>query len=295
MKEISVVITMDCEPSTATSHPKATGPRDWAMGERAVLGYAGIAKEYGFPCTFFVHPETILAQADLFRQLEREGHCVGLHMHPWKYSYWRYRGERYRAHFGDLSDAEATALRIRGSRVEGAETESGFQAAGAVIVAAGAWSGMLLSAFGPGFGIEPVRGQIALLRGRPGLLAAIVGADCHYLIPRRDGRILAGSTVERAGFDKTTTREAVDELAAAARSLIPALSGAPVETAWAGLRPGSPGGIPLIGPHPSVEGLFLNPGHYRNGLFLAPGSAALLADLVLQRPPLLDPAPYLPR
>lgn len=110
MREISVVISMDCEPSTATSHPKAAGPRDWAMGERAVLGYAEIAKRYGFPCTFFVHPETILAQADMFRALEREGHCVGLHVHPWKYSYWRYGGERYRAHFGDLSEADATAL-----------------------------------------------------------------------------------------------------------------------------------------------------------------------------------------
>ncbi|HEY4252844.1 MAG TPA: polysaccharide deacetylase family protein [Roseomonas sp.] len=110
MQDISVVITMDCEPSTATSHPKATGPRDWAMGERAVTGYAEIAQSYGLPCTFFVHPETITAQADMFRSLEAEGHCVGLHMHPWKYSYSRYDGKRFRCHFGDLTEAEATAL-----------------------------------------------------------------------------------------------------------------------------------------------------------------------------------------
>jgi hypothetical protein len=108
--EISVVITMDCEPSTATSHPRATGPRDWAMGERAVTGYVEIAREYGFPCTFFVHPETITAQAAMFRSLEADGHCVGLHMHPWKYSFSRYEGDRYRCHFGDLTEQEATAL-----------------------------------------------------------------------------------------------------------------------------------------------------------------------------------------
>ncbi|WP_372623556.1 polysaccharide deacetylase family protein [Falsiroseomonas sp.] len=110
MQEISVVITMDCEPSTATSHPKATGPRDWAMGERAVTGYVGIAREYGFPCTFFVHPETITAQAAMFRSLEADGHCVGLHMHPWKYAFSRYQGAKYRCHFGDLTEQEGTAL-----------------------------------------------------------------------------------------------------------------------------------------------------------------------------------------
>jgi hypothetical protein len=110
MQEISVVITMDCEPSTATSHPRATGPRDWEMGERAVTGYVEIAREYGFPCTFFVHPETIMAQADMFKALEGAGHCVGLHMHPWKYSASRHQGSKYFCHFGDLTEQDATTL-----------------------------------------------------------------------------------------------------------------------------------------------------------------------------------------
>ncbi|MCC7425886.1 MAG: polysaccharide deacetylase family protein [Alphaproteobacteria bacterium] len=110
MKEIFVVITMDCEPSTATSHPKATGPKDWAFGERAVTGYAEIAKGYGFPCTFFVHPETILAQAPMFKALKADGACIGLHMHPWKYSFWRYGGKRYFDHFGGLSEQDQVAL-----------------------------------------------------------------------------------------------------------------------------------------------------------------------------------------
>ena len=110
MKEISVVITMDCEPSTATSHPKASGPEDWAMGERSVSSYVEIARSYGFPCSFFVHPETIAAQTDLFKTMEADGHCVGLHMHPWKYSLSRYGGERFHCHFGDLNEQAASIL-----------------------------------------------------------------------------------------------------------------------------------------------------------------------------------------
>jgi len=110
MQEISVVITMDCEPTVATSHPTATGPTDWAMGERAVMGYWEIAQSYGFPVTYFVHPETILAQAPLFKELKSSGACIGLHMHPWKYALWRHGGRRFMAHFGALSEPDQIAL-----------------------------------------------------------------------------------------------------------------------------------------------------------------------------------------
>jgi hypothetical protein len=80
------------------------------MGERAVTGYAAIAAEYGFPCTFFVHPETIKAQAPMFMAMEAAGHCVGLHMHPWKYAASHHKGERYFCHFGDLTEQAGMAL-----------------------------------------------------------------------------------------------------------------------------------------------------------------------------------------
>lgn len=110
MQEINVVLTMDCEPTTATSHPAATGPATWAAGEDAVRGYVEIVAQYGLPVTLFVHPETAVEQAAMFRELERNGACLGLHMHPWKYSLWRHGGRKYMAHYGGLSALEQSEL-----------------------------------------------------------------------------------------------------------------------------------------------------------------------------------------
>lgn len=110
MADFKVVLTMDCEPTTATSHPAATGPSDWDAGADAVLGYVEIAAEYGFPVTLFVHPEAAVAQAAMFRSLEASGACLGLHMHPWKYSLWRHGGKRFFAHYGGLSVDEQEEL-----------------------------------------------------------------------------------------------------------------------------------------------------------------------------------------
>lgn len=110
MEEISVVITMDCEPTLETTHSTATGPKTFAESERAIRGYFEIASSYGFPVTYFVHPETIIAQADMFKELASQGCCIGLHMHPWKFSQWRHGGKRYMAHYGQLSYDEQVAL-----------------------------------------------------------------------------------------------------------------------------------------------------------------------------------------
>jgi hypothetical protein len=110
MEEIRIVLTMDCEPTTATTHPTATGPATWDKGEDAVVGYSQIASQYGLPVTFFVHPETAVAQAPMFRERQSAGDCLGLHMHPWKYSLWRHAGKRYFAHYGGLAPAEQREL-----------------------------------------------------------------------------------------------------------------------------------------------------------------------------------------
>ena len=110
MKEINIVVTMDCEPTTQTTHPSATGPHDWELGRRACEGYADIVGEYGFPVTYFVHPEAAIAQADMFKHLRSNGACLGLHMHPWKYSMWRHDGKRFMAHYGGLSEADQREL-----------------------------------------------------------------------------------------------------------------------------------------------------------------------------------------
>ena len=189
-------------------------------------------------------------------------------------------------------DTEVSHLLTKKGRVKGVRTEYNEVMADHVIIACGAWSATLLKELGQEVQVMPVRGQMILFRGPPGLMERIVLHEGHYVIPRRDGRILVGSTMEEVGFDKTVTDEARDDLAAVARTLIPALAKVPMESHWAGLRPGSPTGVPFISAHPAVEGLYINAGHFRNGVVMAPASAELLADIVLDRPSILYPSPY---
>ena len=189
-------------------------------------------------------------------------------------------------------DTEVTHLLTKKGRITGVATEYNEVMADHVIISCGAWSATLLKELGQDVPVMPVRGQMILFRGPPGLLKHVVLHEGHYLIPRRDGRLLIGSTMEEVGFDKTVTEEARDDLAAVARTLVPALADVAVERHWAGLRPGSPTGVPFISAHPDVEGLYINAGHFRNGVVMGPASAELLADLVLDRPPSIDPAPY---
>ncbi len=161
----------------------------------------------------------------------------------------------------------------------------------AILVAAGAWSAGLLRPFGVAPAIVPVRGQMILFAPQPGLLRCMVLKDGRYLIPRRDGRILAGSTLEYSGYDATTTAEARATLLAAAIDMLPALRRAEIERQWAGLRPGSPAGIPYIDRLPGTR-VFVNAGHYRNGLVLAPAAVAQGVAMLLGEALPFDPTPY---
>ena len=140
--------------------------------------------------------------------------------------------------------------------------------------------------------IKPVRGQMILYGAPPGLLKHIVLYQDHYLIPRIDGHILAGSTLEDCGYDNSITPEARKLLAGRALRLVPALVDCEVVRQWAGLRPGSPDGVPFIGEHPAIRGLFVNTGHYRNGVVMGPASARLLSDRMLEQASFTDYMPY---
>jgi glycine oxidase len=161
-----------------------------------------------------------------------------------------------------------------------------------VVVAAGAWSAGLLADFMPVLPVSPVRGQMIQFAASPDLLRHIVLANGHYLIPRRDGLILAGSTLEYSGFDKDTTREARDTLVDFPTQLLPGLGDCAVVNHWAGLRPGKSDGIPVIGGHPEIKGLYLNTGHFRNGVVMAPASAQLLLDIMMGRTSFTRPDAY---
>ena len=181
-----------------------------------------------------------------------------------------------------------------GERIVGVQTAQGEMRADRVVVAAGAWSGKLLATLGMELPVKPMKGQMILFKCAEDFLPSMVLAKRRYAIPRRDGHILVGSTLEDVGFDKTPTEDALESLRATAVDLLPALADAEVVKHWAGLRPASPEGIPYIGPVPGHDGLWLNCGHFRNGLVLAPASCQLLADLMLERAPCIDPEPYAP-
>ncbi|MFT4862474.1 MAG: glycine oxidase [Pseudohongiellaceae bacterium] len=157
-----------------------------------------------------------------------------------------------------------------------------------IIVCGGAWTKLLLSNVGYSNNIEPVKGKMLLYKFAAPPLGAIGLFDGRYLIPRRDGHLLVGSTLEYAGFDKTVTQAAKVTLQASATSMLPELRKTEPIAQWAGLRPGSPQGIPQIGGVPGMQNMYVNAGQFRNGLVLAPASAKLLVDVILSRASPID-------
>jgi len=183
-------------------------------------------------------------------------------------------------------------LSFEGSRVAALQFDGQTCAVDQLVIATGAWAGLPLAGMTPVPHIRPIRGQMLLFRLASGDLNTILYCDGMYLIPRLDGHILVGSTLEDAGFDKSTDAETACRLHRQAAEYLPALARHQPVRHWSGLRPGSPDNIPVIGPHPEYDNVFVNAGHYRYGLTMAPAAAALLADLMEGKTPALDPAPY---
>ena len=187
---------------------------------------------------------------------------------------------------------EVTGWRNDGVRITGVETNRGELRAERYIVTSGAWSRQILGEHALDLDIRPIRGQMLLFKTAPGTLRTIILKNGIYLIPRLDGHILAGSTLEDVGFDKTTTEEAKAMLYAQATGILPLLKQAPLVQHWAGLRPGSPDNIPTIDRHPQLENLYISSGHFRYGVTMAPASAEIMTNLILGRPQAMDIAPY---
>jgi glycine oxidase len=176
--------------------------------------------------------------------------------------------------------AHVVGLPSARGRVEGVRLADGKTvSAGAVVLAAGAWSAGV-----PGLPcpppVRPVRGQMLALDAGDSLPALVIESEDVYLVPRSDGRLLVGATVEEVGFMAECTAEARTLLLGAARGLLPGLAGAPVLDHWCGFRPGTPDGHPIIGTAPGVEGLYMATGHFRNGILLAPWTAEALGRLL---------------
>lgn len=187
---------------------------------------------------------------------------------------------------------EAFTLEIKNRRVAGVETSQGFISAVSIVLAAGAWSSSINCTKSlPPIDVKPVRGQMLCFEPPQRLARHVIYSARGYLIPRSDGRVLAGSTTEEAGFEKRITDEGVKAIKSLAVEITPALKSLAVIDSWAGFRPRAKDGLPILGPIRDFSGLFYATGHYRNGILLAPITGELIAEAILSgaSPPLLSP------
>jgi len=153
-----------------------------------------------------------------------------------------------------------------------------------VIVAAGTWSSAIKQT-SIEYGvpkIEPVRGQMICFDAKPQLTRHVIYSPRGYLVPRRDGRLLAGSTSENAGFTKQITAGGISSILAHASEISPQIEHLPIVDTWAGLRPRAADGLPVLGPCDEIDGLVYATGHYRNGILLAPVTGELIAEAVVE-------------
>jgi len=187
-----------------------------------------------------------------------------------------------------LTGTNVDSLVMEGKRLIGVQTRSGTIHCSAAVVAAGSWSTFIKHTH---CSIEPVRGQMVCFEAKPQLTRHILFSRRGYIVPRRDGRLLAGSTSENAGFAKCVTAGGISSILTNAHEISPAVSNLPVIDTWAGLRPRAADGLPVLGPCVEIDGLFYATGHYRNGILLAPVTGELISEAIVNgvASPLLAP------
>lgn len=186
-----------------------------------------------------------------------------------------------------LNGVQVRGLVVEGERVVGIETDTGRLFASAVLIAGGAWSTRLNGLPALRTHLKPVAGQMVQLESRPAFFRHVIYGFNGYIVPRTDGRIVMGSTLEDRGFEKRVTCEGVNQITSMAMALVPGLRQAAWSQSWSGLRPASGDNLPLLGAGP-VPGLFFATGHYRNGILLTPITAQVICELLLGQPPTVD-------
>jgi glycine oxidase len=182
-----------------------------------------------------------------------------------------------------ITGTTVESLRITRGRTDGVETSRGFVSTSHVVVAGGAWTSYIggLDKALPNLRIEPVRGQMICCEANPPIARHVIYSPRGYVVPRRDGRLLAGSTTEQAGFDKRVTVSGVHSILSHALEISAEFSRLPLIGTWAGLRPRANDNLPVLGPCAEIKGLFCATGHYRNGILLAPITGELIAGSIV--------------
>ena len=181
------------------------------------------------------------------------------------------------------SGAEVQSLRVEGGHVVGVQTDKAKYGSGIVVNCAGAWAGTIAPFEFP---VKPVKGQMLAMVEAP-RLQHVIRSEKVYMVPRSDGRLLIGSTLEDVGYNKRTDVATLGYLFNAAVGLIPGIAKSRRHEAWAGLRPGPPDGLPILG-ETSTSGYFVASGHYRDGILLAPLTATLLSEAITRTNPRHD-------
>ena len=180
-----------------------------------------------------------------------------------------------------LENCEVSELLLEAGRVTGARSAKGDLRANVTIVATGAWTSLIkIAGAAMPFGVKPIRGQMISFQPDEKVLRHVVYSRRGYLVPRHDGRVLVGATVEDAGFDRSITVDAASNLRIAAAEIVPALGEISITDHWAGLRPLADG-LPIIGETPGYDGALVATAHYRNGILLAPLTAKILSDKIV--------------
>lgn len=184
-----------------------------------------------------------------------------------------------------VANSEVSRVRIEGGRVTGIEGSKPFVEAATIVIAAGAWTSAIenSSTNSSELQIKPVRGQMLCFKTGPPLTSHVIYSSKGYLVPRRDGRLLAGSTSEHVEFDKRVTEEGTAAIKSMAFEIAPGLESSAIVDSWSGFRPHAPDDLPVLGPSADIDGLFYATGHYRNGILLAPITAEVIADAVVNR------------
>jgi len=180
-----------------------------------------------------------------------------------------------------IDHSAVESVQVVAGKVQGVNTSQGLIGASSVVIAAGAWSSMIDPA--KQIQVEPVRGQMLCFQAQPQIARHVIYSSQGYLIPRADGRLLAGSTTEEAGFDKSVTDEGVNKIKSMAREIAPVVIGFPLLDSWAGFRPRAADDLPVLGNSSEIEGLVYATGHYRNGILLAPITGELIAETIVSR------------
>lgn len=187
-----------------------------------------------------------------------------------------------------ISDVEIVGFDREGGRVTAATSISERITAEQFCICGGTWSTSLLEPFGLPVEVKPMRGQIVLLKTDCQFLNHVIYDGPHYLVPRADGHILVGSTVEDVGFDTQTTDQAVSTMIDFSRHVVPRLADASIKRAWAGLRPATSDGLPYLDRVPDTSNCFVAAGHFRCGLQLSTATAILMRQLMANEAPQID-------